>query len=497
MSTEFDALAGRLIDLAPFAVLMVDETGVITWVGGSVEELTGYTANEVIGSNVLDHFDVEWNPLALDAALHAMTASGPQRPMLYRVRRRDGSTFVGEVTANAQLSGEVGAVVAYLRRADERYLFDRVIESLAARDSLPATLDLLVQVMGAENLSADGMVLVRPSSAEKGRFLWSVASPALPSPLASDFGVPGSPWAEAAEAGEERWVRVEDCPGRVRDAARAEGYLWCWCCPVFVEDRVGACLVLWRRADEEPDYTCRMVLQNMVRVTGLVIERDQAARRLQHTADHDGLTGLANRSRCFAALEAALEMGAVVVGGDEDGGAGGDVDGAVVDDAASFSEVGDEDGEESAEESVVGVLYVDLDDFKPVNDRYGHAAGDEVLRTVGRRLERAVRQHDLVARIGGDEFVVVCAQLFEAAALVPLAERIATSLRHPISLPCRDGVPDASVQVGASIGMAVARRGSCTADELLASADAALYEAKASGRGGWRAARPLERRRRS
>jgi diguanylate cyclase (GGDEF)-like protein/PAS domain S-box-containing protein len=494
-STGFDALTGKLIDLAPYAVFLVDGTGTITWAGAALEELTGYQPNDVIGSNMLDHIDASWNPLALDAALYAISATGPQRPMLYRVRRSDGSSFVAEITANAQIGGDLNAVVAFLRRADERFLFDRVIESLAAGDPLPATLDLLVQVMGAENLEADGMVLMRPSSGD-GRFLWAVASESLPSRLASDVGVKGAPWTQAAADGEPRWVPVSDLPSSLAEVARSHGYRWCWCWPVTVEAEIGACLVLWRKADEEPDYTCRMVLENMMRVTGLVIERDHAARRLRHNADHDSLTGLANRTRCFAVLNEALSP--EVDDANERGRSAGGPPGAEGVVAVEGEGVDGERGAaEVAElEKVVGVLYVDLDDFKPVNDRFGHAAGDEVLRTVGQRLERAVRQHDLVARIGGDEFVVVCGDVFEAAALVPLAERIGSALRHPIEVPVLDGEHSAAVQVGASIGMAAALRGTCSADELLAAADAALYEAKASGRGGWRAARPSERRRR-
>lgn len=468
-----EAITDRVIELAPVLVLLVDVHGTITWAGGNLGQLTGWTQDEVVGTSMLDHMDTEWNPMALDAALYAMTASGLQRPMLYRLRRKDGSTFIAEVTANAQTGGDLGAVVAYVRRCDEQYLLDRVIESLAAAEPLESTLRLLVEVMGAENLDGDGVVLRRDAGYAGVPFGAAVASPGLPDALARDVGLSGAPWADAATDGEPRWVRAEALPRPLAEAAEAAGYRWCWCWPVPVDGSVGACLVLWRRADEEPDHTCRMVLQNLVHITGLVIERDRAARQLQHAADHDALTGLANRGRCFAELADAL---APVDGG-------------------PAAVVADPDAAADLDEPFVGVLYVDLDDFKPVNDRLGHAAGDEVLRTMARRLRHAVRDGDLVARLGGDEFAVVCPRLFEPDAIVPLAERVTSALQRPLSVHRQGDGEEVVVRVGASVGSAAARRGSATPDQLLAAADAAQYQAKATGRGGWRSAPPLERRR--
>ena len=123
----------------------------------------------------------------------------------------------------------------------------------------------------------------------------------------------------------------------------------------------------------------------------------------------------------------------------------------------------------------IGILALDLDGLKPVNDHFGHAAGDQVLVTVGQRLREAVRRDDPIARIGGDEFVVVLVGVHTEHQVGHLAEKIRTELSRPIL------VNDEPVQVTASIGAVVARPDEDAAS-LLVRADAALYEAKQSGR---------------
>lgn len=120
----------------------------------------------------------------------------------------------------------------------------------------------------------------------------------------------------------------------------------------------------------------------------------------------------------------------------------------------------------------VGLLYMDLDGFKPVNDRHGHACGDEVLKAVAGRLRRCVRGSDFAARMGGDEFVVAVAPLEDDPAL----ERLATRITEALSAPIRVG--DLVVSVGASIGLATFPEQGLDADALLVHADRAMYARK-------------------
>jgi diguanylate cyclase (GGDEF)-like protein len=158
-----------------------------------------------------------------------------------------------------------------------------------------------------------------------------------------------------------------------------------------------------------------------------------ASRRLRDQASRDALTELANRRVFYDRLESAVASGPT------------------------------------------GVLIVDLDGFKAINDGRGHAAGDEVLRLVATRLAGAVRAGDTLARLGGDEFGVVAPGV-DAAEAERLAERLLAALDEPIAL---DGV---IVNVRASVGAAVAPRGA-DPDDLPRLADAAMYRAKATGGG--------------
>lgn len=168
-----------------------------------------------------------------------------------------------------------------------------------------------------------------------------------------------------------------------------------------------------------------------------VTERHQVTQRLAHQAAHDPLTGLLNRGELQAQLSRTLEV---------------------------------------APTAPLALAFLDLDGFKQVNDRYGHLVGDELLKVVARALEGEVRSGDLLARPGGDEFVVLL-----RGATLPVALEVAERIRRRLRQPMRvEGLSDL-VQIGASIGVAVGHEGD-TVTSLLHAADLALYEAKRRGR---------------
>jgi diguanylate cyclase (GGDEF)-like protein/PAS domain S-box-containing protein len=131
-------------------------------------------------------------------------------------------------------------------------------------------------------------------------------------------------------------------------------------------------------------------------------------------------------------------------------------------------------------ESDLAVLFIDIDGFKRINDRYGHAVGDAVLIAVARRLERNVRHSDTVARIGGDEFLVVCEEAEGAPEAVETAERLHGSFAAAFDVEGFDG--RLSISIGVS---SIAGRSALEADMLVREADEAMYQTKRRGPGGY------------
>lgn len=123
---------------------------------------------------------------------------------------------------------------------------------------------------------------------------------------------------------------------------------------------------------------------------------------------------------------------------------------------------------------MVAILFIDLDRFKEVNDIYGHRTGDDLLIAVARRLQRLMRPGDTVARMSGDEFVVLCEDLDDTASVEALAERIVTALNAPFEL-------SGEVRVSASVGIAFSGRGDAVPEQVLNEADEAMYQAKRAG----------------
>ena len=127
-------------------------------------------------------------------------------------------------------------------------------------------------------------------------------------------------------------------------------------------------------------------------------------------------------------------------------------------------------------DTLFAVFLIDLDDFKQVNDTYGHLAGDQVLTSVTRRLRESLRPADTLARLGGDEFGVLLDDLTRVEDVLPVVRRIQTEVSHPTA------VQDQLIRVTASIGIAIPARDSVNAEDLLRRADQAMYEAKRKGK---------------
>jgi diguanylate cyclase (GGDEF)-like protein len=137
-------------------------------------------------------------------------------------------------------------------------------------------------------------------------------------------------------------------------------------------------------------------------------------------------------------------------------------------------------------DSVLGLLMIDLDGFKEVNDSLGHHAGDMVLCEVAARLRNSVRETDTVARLGGDEFIVLAPDLHLAAEAESIAGKIVSAISKPID------VGNTKVHISVSIGVCTSSAERSDAEKLLQCADAAMYQAKAAGKNRYHVHRNLE-----
>ncbi len=183
-------------------------------------------------------------------------------------------------------------------------------------------------------------------------------------------------------------------------------------------------------------------------VSGLVLNiRDVTDRKkleddLRHQALHDDLTGLGSRVQFHHQLTRTL-------------------------------------GPDRRQGSMVAALFIDIDDFKTINDSLGHAAGDQVLVEISSRLQTRLRLHDRAARFGGDEFAVVLSDVYGEGDITGIADRILEELSLPVTLHGQ------AVRIGVSIGIAIDEDGTASPDDLIRAADLAMYEAKEQGKGRW------------
>jgi len=222
-------------------------------------------------------------------------------------------------------------------------------------------------------------------------------------------------------------------------AALQHGLAACWSTPIKANDgRVLGTFAFYYRQPNEPDSFQRRLVEVIVHLCALALEREEARNRIRRLAFYDDLTGLPNRSLLHAQADQAIT-------------------------AAGHNA------------QMLAVMFIDLDRFKQVNDSFGHPGGDELLRTIARRLQEETGPMDIVGRLAGDEFVVLLNPC-DLIAASERSERILRVLGQPLQLG------DVEIRPSASIGISVYPHDGGNMDALLHHADVAMYQAKHNGR---------------
>jgi len=432
-----------VFEVLPELVVAVDGDLVVHYLNPFTRTLIG-RGDEMVGTSMIDYIhpdDVERAAEVAGLILEG-TLGAEVTPAVYRLHRGDGSWIPVEVTATppVQTSDGEDRIVILGHYSGDTDLRNRIFTMLT--DGRPS--DEIIELLpgfGTWRYPEAHYAISYPTS----EGAWSQVGSRLAIRLLEHFDGSDTPWARARVEGETQhgWSEL---PDDLRAAAAEHGLQSCMVLPVtHPTSSEVAVTVAWSTDPTQSVAAHRYALEQMVNALDVVLQWRGHLTELERAARFDALSGLANRASFVASFEDALAAAA------------------------------------RTDESVA-VLYVDLDDFKAINDAFGHAMGDAVIVAAADRMRGLVRRNELVGRIGGDEFAVLCPGVHDEAEVTALADRIVAALAEPID---HDG---ARVVVGASVGLTVAGPDAVDPAALLATADRALYQAKADGRGRWRRA---------
>ncbi|HMJ74878.1 MAG TPA: diguanylate cyclase [Iamia sp.] len=431
-----------LVEQAREAIAAFGPDGRLVYANPAADELLGHPSGTLLGTNAFDL--VHPDDLARVATVVA-GMSGGARPLpgLIRVRRGDGEWALYEISPSPiEVGDESGPLMAVtIRDTSHQDAQWRFLTALSGGADVQHCFDVLANGLTSET---DGPMGI----AYDGNGVRVVAGPLDPElvGVTSDGRLdtyPGAPWTVAARTGRPVAAPVADLPEPWRQRAVAMGAAACVVVPVADPASVAPALIVqWPPDEAMAELLSEALARRPRQAITLALDRRDSQRRLEHLAHHDALTGLLNRGRFFSDLAELAAAG-----------------------------------------RPYGVLYIDLDRFKPVNDRLGHDIGDHTLVVCARRMERSVTEGDLVARLGGDEFAIACPDI-GSEELEDRAAGVVAALGQPFR------IGEHLVDVGASVGLARSD-GHDAPDAVVAAADGALYEAKRAGRSTWRRAGPV------
>jgi diguanylate cyclase (GGDEF)-like protein/PAS domain S-box-containing protein len=438
------------------AVCAVDATGMVAAFNPAAERMFGWRELEVLGRSPLEILSAESAQRTIqarDAVLRQGRYAGA-----WRLRRRDGEHFdghihtvlvrdddgttTGMVTVCQDLSERLRLIGQLERRAAQQAAVAALGERALEAEQPAALIDLAVEAV-RDTLQVQLAALFELT--DDGRSLLLRAGAGFPDGLVGAATVPAG-WGD----GQEGFTLIRREPVIVDNArterrfeqsrlvAREDALSGV---TVVVHSRGGPFAVLAAYSASTGAFTPDDVtfLQAVANVLGAALDRFAGDEEIRRRGLHDPLTELPNRTLIMDRLNQAVQRADRAAG-------------------------------------QVALAFLDLDDFKLVNDGLGHRAGDQVLRQVADRLRGAVRPGDTVGRFGGDEFVVLCEDVADEAMALAIAQRLSEALRAPFPAGGDEHL------VGASIGIALLDPDE-EPDALLRDADAAMYRAKERGRG--------------
>ncbi len=448
-----------ILEAAGEGIYGLDVEGRVMFVNYAAAHILGYEVDELVGQEIhplVHHTRPDGSPYPVETCPHYATLRrGVHSHLSDEVFwTKTGAAVPIEYTSTPIHEGGrvTGAVIVFRditrRKRHEALLAGEkeVLEMIAKSAPLPEVLAHIARLFESQSeRKAYCCVLLVDPRRER---LFVGAAPSLPEPLVQQLdGLPltaGAPPCAAAAAGGRvtiAGIDTEDWAPTIRKIAQDRELRSCWSVPIRSggDNEVLGTFNIYCPDTEPPTPQEIGSLERAAQTAGIAIQKKRAEDRLGYLAHRDALTGLPNR----ILLQDRLHHAIVHAG---------------------------------RRQLHLGVLYADLDRFKHVNDTLGHAAGDQLLMTVARRLEESVRNVDTVARQGGDEFVVILEDMVKEEDVSDIAQKILTALAQPLV------IGQSEVFVTASIGVSVYPRDGKDPGALLKNADVAMYRAKEKGR---------------
>jgi diguanylate cyclase (GGDEF)-like protein/PAS domain S-box-containing protein len=412
-------------------------------------------AAEIAGKRDFDFFDAEIAQSYFDVEQEIMS-TGKARLDMEEMVPVPGQKPMCRLTSKIPLRDDAGAIVGLIgvsrditerkRQEDLRRSQAALLEMIARNEPLEMILEALVLLVEAELDGISGSILLLD---REGTRLYHGAAPNIPAAYSRIIdGTAIGP--KVGSCGTAAWrgkpvivsdVTVDPLWDDFRAVVTECGFRSCWSTPIITsQNNVLGTFALYSREVRHPTEREMEMVALATHLAGIAIERKRVDERIYFMAHHDDLTGLPNRAFLKERMAKTLFQA-------------------------------------RRNNRKVTVAYIDLDNFKDINDSRGHAAGDEVLKEIAARMANCVRASDMVVRLGGDEFLVVLVhQSSHDAGILRRLRELQKAIASPVLLD------DMEVVVTSSIGIAAFPSGGNTPEELLANADQAMYRAKQLGR---------------
>jgi diguanylate cyclase (GGDEF)-like protein/PAS domain S-box-containing protein len=443
-----DALFGELIENAFEIIVIINLDGIVCYANPSIKRVLGYRPAELIGKNLtqLIHADDVSRIAALIEKIKAGQMNDAAHPHLLEacLHHKNGARTILESFFKALDTPTVKGIVINSRDITERKNEENlrngtshILEMIVTDAPLPDVLNKLMKLVESQSEALFCAIFMHD---DDGVNMHMAAGPSIPLDL-----VDAIEKTTVAQRDTSSWVAIHQDPrwtGYLDQAARYGLHAY-YTKPIFCShgSMLGMFSMYFKENRPPSEAEIRMAL-SAIRLAAITIERHLTNEKIGHMAYHDALTGLPNRILLKDRLNQAIIHAQRIKDG-------------------------------------VAILFIDLDQFKLINDSLGHHVGDRLLQSVAQRLKYCMRKDDTLARFGGDEFVLVLMAPADWHSVGQVAEKIRDILQSPIKVEGHE------LHIGCSIGISLYPHDGADSETLMRNADIAMYHAKERGRGNF------------